>query len=89
MLQSMPYGTMPARRTECRGTGTGVCGATLPTVASRNLLRMAAAGSAAHSDHARDMAFTLLAAANGETKDFKITDVKKLYRIAGNPGDRV
>jgi anaerobic carbon-monoxide dehydrogenase catalytic subunit len=61
----------------------GVCGATLPTVASRNLLRMAVAGAAAHSDHARDMAFTLLSVANGETKDFKITDVKKLYKIAG------
>jgi carbon-monoxide dehydrogenase catalytic subunit len=62
---------------------TGVCGATLPTVAARNFLRMIAAGTAAHSDHARDMAFTLLAVANGETKDFKITDVKKLYRVAG------
>ncbi len=61
----------------------GVCGATLPTVASRNLLRMAVAGAAAHSDHARDMAFTLLAVANGETSDFRITDVKKLYRVAG------
>jgi carbon-monoxide dehydrogenase catalytic subunit len=61
----------------------GVCGATLPTVASRNFLRMAVAGSAAHTDHARDMAFTLLAVANGETKDFRITDTKKLYRIAG------
>jgi len=61
----------------------GVCGATLPTVASRNLLRMAVAGSAAHSDHARDMAFILLAVANGETSDFRITDVKKLYRVAG------
>ena len=44
----------------------GVCGATLPTVSARNFLSMAAAGSAAHSDHARDMAFTLLAVANGE-----------------------
>ncbi|MFZ6017763.1 MAG: anaerobic carbon-monoxide dehydrogenase catalytic subunit [Nitrospirota bacterium] len=61
----------------------GVCGATLPTIASRNLLRMAAAGTAAHSDHARDMAFILLAVANGETSDFKITDVRKLYRVAG------
>jgi carbon-monoxide dehydrogenase catalytic subunit len=61
----------------------GVCGATVSTVASRNLLRMAVAGSAAHTDHARDMAFTLLAVANGETKDFKITDVKKLYKVAG------
>lgn len=61
----------------------GVCGATLPTVASRNLLRMAVAGAAAHSDHARDMAFTLLSVATGEAKDFRITDVKKLYKIAG------
>ncbi len=61
----------------------GVCGAPLATVVSRNLLRIAAAGTAAHSDHARDMAFLLLAVANGETKDFKITDVKKLYRVAG------
>jgi len=61
----------------------GVCGATVSTVASRNLLRMAVAGSAAHTDHARDMAFTLLAVANGEAKDFKITDVKKLYKVAG------
>jgi carbon-monoxide dehydrogenase catalytic subunit len=61
----------------------GVCGATVATVAARNLLRMAVAGSAAHTDHARDMAFILLAVANGETKDFRITDVKKLYRVAG------
>ena len=61
----------------------GVCGATLPTVAARNMLRMIAAGTAAHSDHARGMAYTLLSVANGETKDFKITDVRKLYRVAG------
>jgi carbon-monoxide dehydrogenase catalytic subunit len=61
----------------------GVCGATLPTVAARNLLRMIAAGTAAHSDHARGMAFALLAVAEGETKDYKITDVRKLYRVAG------
>ncbi len=60
----------------------GICGATLPTVAARNLVRMIAAGTAAHSDHARDMAFTLLAVANGETKDFQIKDVRKLYRVA-------
>lgn len=61
----------------------GVCGATVSTVASRNILRMAVAGAAAHIDHARDMTFILLAVANGETKDFKITDIKKLYRVAG------
>ncbi len=61
----------------------GVCGAQLPTVAARNLLRMIAAGTSAHSDHARGMAYTLLDVANGKAKDFKITDVRKLYRVAG------
>ncbi|MDI6728103.1 MAG: anaerobic carbon-monoxide dehydrogenase catalytic subunit [Thermodesulfovibrionales bacterium] len=61
----------------------GVCGATLPTVAARNIVRMIAAGTAVHSDHARDMVLTLLAAATGEAKDFQITDVRKLYRVAG------
>jgi len=73
----------------CRLVGTnaeeeakGICGAKLPTVTARNLVRMIAAGTAAHSDHARDMAFTLLAVANGETKDFEIKDTRKLYRVA-------
>jgi carbon-monoxide dehydrogenase catalytic subunit len=61
----------------------GVCGATLPTVAARNMLRMIAAGTAAHSDHARGMVETLLAVAEGQAKDFKITDIRKLYRVAG------
>ncbi len=61
----------------------GVCGATLPTVVARNFVRMIAAGSAAHSDHARDMVGTLLAVAEGETDDFQIRDVKKLNRVAG------
>jgi anaerobic carbon-monoxide dehydrogenase catalytic subunit len=72
----------------CRLTGktedekTGICGATLPTVTARNIARMVAGGTAAHSDHARDMANTLLAAATGEAKDFKIKDVDKLMTLA-------
>ncbi|MCL4492730.1 MAG: carbon monoxide dehydrogenase, partial [Nitrospirae bacterium] len=61
----------------------GVCGASLATVVARNLVRMAAGGSACHGDHGRDMAFTLLAVANGEAKDYRIKDVRKLYRVAG------
>lgn len=61
----------------------GVCGATLATVAARNMLRMIAAGTSAHSDHARGMVETLLAVSEGHAKDFKITDVRKLYRVAG------
>jgi carbon-monoxide dehydrogenase catalytic subunit len=60
----------------------GVCGAPLATVAARNMLRMIAAGTSAHSDHARDMALTLLAVATGEAKDFRITDVRKLNKVA-------
>lgn len=60
----------------------GVCGASLPTVVARNLVRMIAAGTSAHSDHARDMVLTLLAVGLGETKDFEIQDVRKLYKVA-------
>ncbi len=60
----------------------GVCGANLATVAARNIVRMIAAGTAAHSDHARDMALLLLAVADGEVKDFKIADISKLRKVA-------
>lgn len=62
---------------------TGVCGATLSTVVARNFARMVAAGSAAHSDHGRDLAHTLLAAAEGEAPDYGIRDPAKLREVAG------
>jgi carbon-monoxide dehydrogenase catalytic subunit len=61
---------------------TGVCGATIDTIQARNLIRAIAAGSAAHSDHGRDMAFTLKAVANGETEGYAIRDVAKLRQVA-------
>lgn len=67
----------------------GVCGATLPVVTARNFARMVAAGTAAHSDHARDLANTLLAVGRGEAKDFQIKDVRKLNRVAGYLGINV
>ena len=70
----------------CRITGkttVGVCGATLGTIAARNLARYVAAGAAAHSDHGRDMAHTLLAAAQGDAPDYRISDEKKLRKVAG------
>ncbi|NOZ73555.1 MAG: anaerobic carbon-monoxide dehydrogenase catalytic subunit [Chloroflexi bacterium] len=57
---------------------TGVCGATLDTIQARNFIRAIAAGAAAHSDHGRDMAFTLKEVANGETEGYVIRDVAKL-----------
>lgn len=62
---------------------TGVCGATIDTIQARNLIRAIAAGSAAHSDHGRDMAFTLKAVANGEAEGYTIRDVAKLHSVAG------
>lgn len=65
---------------------TGVCGATIDTIQARNLIRAIAAGSAAHSDHGRDMAFTLKAVANGEAEGYVIRDVAKLRTVAAHYG---
>jgi anaerobic carbon-monoxide dehydrogenase catalytic subunit len=61
---------------------TGVCGATIDTIQARNLIRAISAGAAAHSDHGRDMAFTLKAVANGEAEGYMIRDVAKLRNVA-------
>ena len=69
----------------CRLTkdgSTGICGATIDTIQARNLIRAISAGAAAHSDHGRDMAFTLKAVANDETEGYVIRDVAKLRTIA-------
>jgi carbon-monoxide dehydrogenase catalytic subunit len=65
---------------------TGVCGATIDTIQARNFIRAVAAGSAAHSDHGRDMAFTLKAVANGEAEGYLIRDVAKLRNVAQQVG---
>ncbi len=65
---------------------TGVCGATADTIVARNFARAVAAGASAHSDHGRDMAFTLKAAATGEAADYKIRDPYKLFSMAKTLG---
>jgi carbon-monoxide dehydrogenase catalytic subunit len=62
---------------------TGICGATRETVAARNFARMVAAGAASHSDHGRDLAYTLLAAAEGHAPDYTVKDPGKLKAVAG------
>src|SRR5512136_2312 len=64
----------------------GVCGATVDSIVARNFARAVAAGSAAHSDHGRDMAFTLKAAATGQASDYKIRDPYKLSKMAKTLG---
>jgi carbon-monoxide dehydrogenase catalytic subunit len=64
----------------------GVCGATIETINARNMARACAAGSAAHSDHGRDLAFTLLATAEGKAQGYEIRDVAKLWNVAKKYG---
>ena len=66
--------------------GRGVCGADVDTIVARNFARMVAGGASAHSDHGRDLAYTLLAAAEGEAPDYKIRDTSKLHEVAGYLG---
>ena len=45
-----------------------------------------AAGAAAHSDHGRDLAFTLHAVATGEAQGYEIRDEAKLFAVAAKHG---
>ena len=64
----------------------GVCGADADLIVSRNLLDTIATGSAAHSDHGRDIVETLYLVGTGKTKDYGIADPDKLYLIAKEYG---
>ena len=64
------------------GPKEGVCGADANTIAARHFARMTAAGAAAHSDHARGVAETFLAAAEGKVPGYGIKDEMKLYELA-------
>jgi len=64
------------------GPAVGVCGATADTIAARHLVRMIAAGAAAHSDHGRDIAHTLLAIGQNPDGDYSIKDPEKLKAVA-------
>ncbi len=68
------------------GPSEGICGATADIIAARNLARMIAGGGAAHSDHGRDVAHTLLRAAEDENCDYKISDETKLNALAAELG---
>jgi anaerobic carbon-monoxide dehydrogenase catalytic subunit len=64
------------------GASKGVCGATADVIVARNFCRMIAAGSAAHSDHGRDVAKTLLLAARNPASGYSIKDARKLAKVA-------
>ncbi len=64
------------------GPSTGICGATADTMVARGLDRAIAAGTAAHSGHARHLAHTLLKMAQGKASDYAIKDKDKLFAVA-------
>ena len=65
-----------------RGAKAGICGADANTIAARHYLRMIAAGSAAHSDHARAVVHLFIATARGEAPGYTIKDKDKLFMLA-------
>jgi len=71
---------------EEEGPKLGVCGATADIIVARNLIRMIAAGAAAHSDHGRDIAHTLLLTAEGKGGGYEIKDEAKLKALAAEYG---
>ena len=60
----------------------GVCGATAETIAARNIARMIAGGTAAHTSHGRQVVHTLLLAASDPDSDYKVKSPEKLKTIA-------
>ncbi len=67
-------------------SGRGICGATADTIVARNLARMVAGGTAAHSDHGREVAHQLKLTARGELKPFAVADKAKLVKVAAEFG---
>lgn len=58
----------------------GICGADAHAIAGRNYLRMVAGGSAAHSDHGREIAHVLHKASRDGS--YQVRDEAKLLRLA-------
>lgn len=65
---------------------TGICGATADVMVARGLDRAIAAGTAAHSGHAKHLAHTMMKMVKGEAKDYSIKDGNKLKAVASRLG---
>lgn len=77
----------PCRVFEGRDSrGVGICGATAASIAAKNFARMVAAGTAAHSDHGREVVLLFLAVARGEAPGYEIKDERKLRMLAQTLG---
>lgn len=65
---------------------TGICGATADVMVARGIDRAIAAGTAAHSGHAKHLAHTMLKMSKGKANDYKIKDPDKLMAVAKRLG---
>ena len=68
------------------GPQEGVCGASADLIVARNLARMIAAGVAAHADHGREVALTLLRTSENPTAGYAPKDETKLRELAREYG---
>jgi anaerobic carbon-monoxide dehydrogenase catalytic subunit len=78
----VPAGKNKDETAEEKARRKGVCGATAETISARNFTRMIAAGSAAHSDHARKVVEAFILTAEGKAPGFSIKDEQKLLALA-------
>src|SRR5512147_1201821 len=65
---------------------TGICGCTADVMVARWLDRAIAAGTAAHSGHAKHLAHTMMKMAKGQASDYGIKDPAKLKSVATRLG---
>lgn len=65
---------------------TGICGCTADVMVARWLDRAIAAGTAAHSGHAKHLAHTMMKMARGLAPDYNIKDPAKLKSVAARLG---
>ncbi|MDR3553930.1 MAG: anaerobic carbon-monoxide dehydrogenase catalytic subunit [Syntrophobacteraceae bacterium] len=68
------------------GPKAGICGASADTMVARGLDRAIAAGTAAHSGHAKHLAHTLMKMAKGQAKSYSIKEAGKLKAVAARLG---
>jgi len=64
----------------------GICGADAWTIAARSTGTLLLTGCAAHCEHGRHMAHTVLEMAEGKAPDYKITDARKLHKVCKRVG---
>lgn len=68
------------------GPQAGICGATADVMVARGLDRAIAAGTAAHSGHAKHLAHTMKKMALGQSESYTIKSVDKLISVATRLG---